>query len=119
MTGIDEEKLEKMAKVCHEANRAFCESIGDTSQKSWEQAEQWQKDSAIEGVKFRLLNPDAPPSAQHNNWMRQKLEAGWVYGETKDAEKKTHHCIVPFENLPPDQQKKDHLFQGIVKALAW
>jgi len=27
-----------IAKVCHEANRAYCESIGDNSQLSWEDA---------------------------------------------------------------------------------
>jgi hypothetical protein len=108
---------EFIAKVCHDANRSWCEQNGDYSQKSWEEAEQWQRDSAISGVKFRMNNPNARDSAQHNAWMNEKLSDGWVYGKTKDAEKKTHPCIVPFESLPEFQQKKDKLFCAIVDAL--
>jgi hypothetical protein len=109
--------IEWIAYVCHQANKAWCESQGDYSQKDWAEAEQWQRDSAVNGVKFRLENPDAPASAQHESWMEEKLSQGWVYGEVKDAEKKTHPCIVPFEELPKFQQKKDKLFSAIVDAL--
>jgi hypothetical protein len=106
-----------IAKVCHEANRSWCESNGDYSQKEWDKAEQWQRESAIKGVEFRLNNPDAPESGQHDAWSKDKLEAGWVYGPLKDADKKTHPCLVPFHELPAFQQKKDKLFCAIVDAL--
>jgi hypothetical protein len=106
-----------IAKACHEANRAWCQSDGDFSQKHWDEAEQWQRDSAIAGVRFRLENPDAPASAQHEAWSADKIANGWKYGKVKDAEKKTHPCLVPFEELPEFQQKKDKLFQSIVDAL--
>jgi hypothetical protein len=48
--------------------------------------------------------------------MREKVEGGWKYGETKDPEAKTHPCIVPFEDLPAEQQFKDKLFRTIVHA---
>jgi len=106
-----------IAQACHEANKVWCEANGDFSQKHFEEAEGWQQDSAIEGVKFRLANPDAKEDAQHNAWMEGKIKDGWVYGEVKDAEKKTHPCLVPFEELPLFQQKKDKLFSAIVDAL--
>ena len=106
-----------IAKVCHEANKAYCESIGDYSQKSWDEAEEWQRESAVKGVLYRLNNPEAPKSAQHDAWMNDKINSGWIYGEVKDAEKKTHPCIVPYNDLPIEQQKKDALFQAIVDAL--
>jgi hypothetical protein len=106
-----------IAKACHEANKVWCEVNGDFSQKHWDDAEEWQKDSSINGVKFRLNNPDAKEDAQHNAWMDDKIKDGWVYGEVKDAEKKTHPCLVPFEELPSFQQKKDKLFSAIVDAL--
>ena len=106
-----------IALVCHEANRAYCLINGDKSQKLWMEAEMWQKDSAVNGVRFRLENPNCKPDEQHNNWMKEKLEQGWIYGETKDTEKKTHPCLVPYEKLPEFQQKKDSLFAAIVDAL--
>jgi hypothetical protein len=106
-----------IAKACHEANKAYCESLGDNSQKHWDEAAEWQRESAVKGVLFRLNNPNAPASAQHDSWMQEKVDAGWVYGETKDAEAKTHPCIVPYDQLPEEQRKKDSLFQAIVDAL--
>ena len=106
-----------IAKACHEANRVWCQANDDDTQKSWQDAEQWQRDSAINGVVFRINNPDAGNDAQHNSWMKEKVDDGWVYGEVKDAEKKTHPCIVPFEELPEFQRRKDALFCAIVDAL--
>jgi len=117
--GLDDTKIEGIAKVAHEANRAYCESLGDASQLPWEQAPDWQKQSAINGVKFHLPNPNSQPSDSHESWLKEKVEAGWVYGETKDPDKKTHPCMVAFEKLPLEQQKKDHLFLGVVRSLAW
>jgi len=106
-----------IATVCHQANKAWCEANGDNSQKDWNEAEQWQRDSAVKGVEFRLDNPDAPESVQHDAWMADKIEDGWIYGEKKDADLKTHPCLVPFDQLPEFQQKKDKLFTAIVDAL--
>lgn len=107
-----------IAKICHEANRAWCEENGDPSQRPWEKAADWQQDSAIKGVDFALANPDAPDSAQHDAWMADKISGGWVYGDVKDAETKTHPCLVPFDQLPPEQQIKDRLFRNIVRTFS-
>ena len=119
MASLTDKDIEQIAQVCHEANRAFCATIGDTTQVSWAEAPDWQRASCIDGVKFRLLNPDAGPEASHMNWWKQKVDSGWTYGTVKDPEAKTHPCMVNFDQLPKDQQKKDHIFLGIVKALAW
>lgn len=116
-TSFKEPDYTPIAIVCHQANKAWCELNGDHTQKDWDEAEQWQRDSAITGVKFRINNPTAGNDAQHNAWLKDKVDAGWVYGEVKDAEAKTHPCIVPFEKLPAFQQKKDALFCAIVDAL--
>ena len=57
--------IEHIAKVCHEANRAFCESMGDFSQVHWNQIPKWQHDSIVEGVAFIMGNPGAGPEASH------------------------------------------------------
>ena len=35
---MDEKKIEACARAAHEANRAYCIAIGDTSQPSWDDA---------------------------------------------------------------------------------
>lgn len=107
-----------VAKICHEANAALCETLGDISQVSWDDAPDWQKDSAVNGVNFHLDNPDATPEDSHISWLKQKEEEGWKYGEIKDADKKEHPCFVPYDQLPTEQQAKDYLFRGIIHSLA-
>ena len=114
---VEKNRILSIAIVCHQANKKWCEVNGDETQKDWKNAEEWQKESAIKGVEFRLNNPDAKYDAQHNSWMKEKVDQEWVYGSVKDSEKKTHPCIVPFEQLPIFQQKKDALFCAIVDAL--
>lgn len=107
-----------VARTTHDANKGVCESFGDHSQPTWDDAPEWQKDSAKDGVHFHLANPDADASASHDNWMKHKVAEGWVYGATKDPEAKTHPCMVPFAELPPEQQAKDRVFKAIVHALS-
>lgn len=107
-----------IAMVAHEANRAFCRTIGDEAQQPWDEAPQWQRDSACNGVIFHLENPESTPADSHANWMAEKEAAGWGYGEAKDAEARTHPCMVPYEQLPEEQRLKDALFLSIVRALA-
>jgi len=108
--------IEQIAKTAHEVNRAYCVSIGDKSQPSWEDAPDWQKKSAVNGVKFHLENPDAKPEDSHNSWLKEKETDGWKYGEVKDPEKKEHPCFVPYDKLPQEQKTKDHLFIGVVRS---
>lgn len=108
---------EQIARVAHEVNRAYCEALGDNSQATWEDAPQWQKDSALLGVKLHLENPGASPATSHESWMAQKVAEGWTYGPEKKPDLKQHHCIVPFEALPVAQQAKDYIFRGVVHAL--
>lgn len=107
---------EQIARICHEANKTYCDTIGDASQEHWEEAEEWQRDSAIKGVQFAVNHPDAPPSYQHDAWMKDKQADGWTFGRTKDAAKKEHPCMVSYDQLPVEQRLKDHLFRAIVKA---
>ena len=43
--------VEQLAKIVHGANKAYCEAHGDFSQKPWDEAEGWQRESAIAGVR--------------------------------------------------------------------
>lgn len=108
-------KIEVVARICHEANRAYCHALKDFSQETWDMAPDWQRESARAGVDFHLMG-EFGPEASHASWMNMKLDDGWKFGAVKDAAKKEHPCIVPFDELPKEQQLKDVLFRAIVHA---
>lgn len=111
--------VEQISEVCHEANRAWTK-VADPSvplQPHWDECPEEMRRSSRAGVAWRLANMDEPSSAGHDEWMRGKLADGWVLGPEKDAEKKTHPALVPYEQLPVESRKKDFLFAAIVMAL--
>lgn len=107
-------KALSIAMICHGINAAYCQSLGDNSQPTWEDAPDWQKQSAIVGVEMHLANPDATPEQSHQSWYKQKEAEGWKYGEVKDPELKEHPCFLPYEELPQEQKAKDYLFRAVV-----
>ena len=107
---------EQIARIAHEANRVYCLSLEDASQKPWDSAPDWQKNSAIAGVEFLIANPEAGPEASHNSWLAVKKREGWQYGLVKNEKLRQHPCFVPYEELPVAQQLKDKLFGTIVKG---
>ena len=108
--------VETLARIAHEVNRAYCRAIGDLSQPTWEDAPDWQKDSAVNGVIFHIVNPAASPDESHEEWLAEKRATGWKYGPVKDTKRKEHPCFVEYAELPLEQRVKDYLFRGVVHA---
>lgn len=116
MAPITKLTKEEVALLCHEANRAYCLALGDDSQPAWKDAPEWQKASALAGVDLHSSGGEVGPDASHRAWMALKEADGWKYGPVKDAEKKEHPCMVPFSELPVEQQAKDYIFAAIVRT---
>lgn len=108
--------IEACARAAHEMNRAYCIAIGDGSQPPWEHAPDWQQKSARNGVVGALRG--ATPRESHVSWMREKVADGWTYGPTKNPDAKEHPCLVEYEALPAEQQRKDGLFLATVRTMA-
>lgn len=111
------DKVPRIAELAHEINRAYCHAIGDHSQPPWGMAPKWQRDSAVAGVLAHLKNPRLSPRDSHENWLKQKKAEGWVWGDVKDPDKKTHPCMKDYIDLPQEQQVKDHLFKAMVRLM--
>lgn len=109
--------VEAIARICHQLNKAYCEALKDFSQMHWSAAPAWQRESAINGVKFLLEHPSSTPEDQHENWRKCKIEAGWRFGVEKNEHLKTHPCLKPYHELPIEQRIKDRLFQAVVRCL--
>jgi len=102
----------------HETMRAWQKANGQDTAPPWSRAPQWMKDASIDAVRWRLANPGAPSSAQHDQWMEQKREAGWKHGKVKSGVKKTHPMLVPYGQLPEVERRKDALVMATIDALS-
>jgi hypothetical protein len=115
MNSSEREYIDVCAEAAHEANRAYCASLGDHSQVPWAEAPEWQRQSCRLGV--RGVESGNTPEQSHESWLREKQETGWKYGPIKDVEAKTHPCFRPYSELPPEQRVKDLIFVSVVRGL--
>jgi len=114
---LDAEAIQKVAQVMHETLRAWQKANGQAPAPSWSRAPKWMKDASVASVAWRVSNPNAPASAQHDQWIAQKKADGWKFGKEKDAKKKTHPMMIPYGDLPTLEQRKDALVNAVVDAL--
>lgn len=114
----NENRIAEIARIAHEVNRAYCQSLGDGSQAPWEGAPDWQRASAINGVKHHIEHPDTTPEGSHEVWLAEKAARGWKYGPVKDAEKKEHPCFLPYAQLKESDKAKDFIFRAVVRCLS-
>ncbi len=115
MIAMTEAQTEACAAAAHEANRAYCRSIGDHSQPPWDVAPGWQQASARNGVAGVVRGNS--PRESHGAWLEEKMREGWAWGPTKDPEKRLHPCFVPYDALPLEQKAKDGIFVGVVRTM--
>lgn len=104
-----------IARVCHEANRALQITLDEEPSNPWLDTDEDMRQSVIIGVQHALEGATA--EQLHESWCETKLKQGWSYGGVKDAEAKTHPCLVPYGELPAEQRIKDDLFKAVVRAL--
>lgn len=43
----------------------------------------------------------------HEIWARGRIQEGWVYGDSRDQEKKITPCLVPYDKLPEGEKEYD------------
>lgn len=43
----------------------------------------------------------------HDVWAKSRMDEGWTYGSERNDEKKTHPCLVPYNQLPEIEKDYD------------
>lgn len=113
---IDEIELEVAAKLAYEGARLLCRAFGHPELPSWEDSTEEARDSVRNGVEGVMRGNT--PEKSHENWTAVRKSEGWTYGHTKNVATKEHPNLVPYNELPPEQQAKDVLFVNIVHAVS-
>lgn len=109
-------KMQAIAKVCHEALRAYAEACGDDGVPPWEQAPTEERASMLDDVVKIASTQGITPEQMHEDWMRRKIEQGWTLGQF-DRQKKQHPAIVPWRKVPRDYRVQRHLVHALTLTL--
>ena len=106
----------EIARVCHEVNRTLSQALGEFHPR-WIGLSADLKQSTYDGM-VAARDSDFDPEKSHESWCAEREKAGWKWGEVKSDKWKAHPNLRPYNQLPKEQQLKDHLFVAIVKYLS-
>ena len=102
-----------IAKVVHSANRAYVDAIGGRAVNlSWEEIREEERSGLIKAVAGMITNPQLPETS-HEQWCLAREKDGWTKDIKYDYNRKTHPNLVPYDQLPIEEQFKDQLFMGL------
>ena len=111
MSGLN--TLDMIAKVVIDTNHVY--DPVDTF--NWEESSEELRDSIRIGIAAVVANPYQTPEQSHISWLKTKTANGWVYGETKNFEAKTHPCMVHYDHLQEIHRKKNEMFVVMVSNM--
>ena len=104
---MNDDRIREIAETCHEVNRAYCRGLGDLSQEPWDDSEDWQRESAIAGVRLHINNRNLGPSASHDAWLEHKKADGWKHVRTSGSHRQYRHSAKPGLVTIPGQMNDD------------
>ena len=85
--------------------------------ESWDNRDKDFRTQFVEIVKKQCSNDKfSSAEAAHNSWWQEYKDMGWTYGEERNAKKKTHPDMVPFDELPKSERDKDEIFIRLCAA---
>lgn len=63
--------------------------------------------SAMNPLVFDSATKTTMAIMEHRRWMIEKLNAGWIYDPKRNNALKKHDTLLPWDELPPEEQVKD------------
>lgn len=71
-----------------------------------------------------VLNPELEELIEHlaknthEVWAQQRMNDGWIYGPSRDDEKKTHPDLIAYEELPESEKEYDRsIAEQLIKTM--
>lgn len=112
-----QKKIVGLGKICHEALKAFDETMGHFSQPAWENCDAWYQRVMVEMVTF-LLKEQRDINQLHVYWGVMMKGTGWRYGIKFNSKTKEHPNMKKFEEISFEEQLKYALILSIVIAMS-
>jgi ryanodine receptor 2 len=83
------------------------EAINERSMDSRKYIPQPMDTSAVELPEELTSLVEQMAKNVHDVWAQGRINAGWTYGAVRDDAKKTHPCLVPYDELPESEKEYD------------
>ncbi|AFN39421.1 hypothetical protein [Aeromonas phage AS-yj] len=99
----------KIARTAHDAIRRFNLILGDTD-TLWKEEPEKVKRVWTKHVTYIIDHPDSDARTVHELWRNYKEGEGWIFGEDKSRDEKTHPCLTSYDELHEIEKMKYYIF---------
>lgn len=106
-----------MAKLVYEIDAKYKEKILKIPYVPFEELSSDHMSSISDTIVDVLIKKDLTPEQLHFNWVEQKKEEGWVYGESYSEEEKTHPLLMDYEDLNEAQKISNIIIVSTVRTM--
>jgi hypothetical protein len=108
--------IHEIARVAHEAVCGVRAGFGQGDCPPWSDATPQERSMASHMVVTIMRRPHLASDQLHQDYINDMIAKGWTLGEM-DVEAKRSPLLVPFDQLPVEQQVEDQVFRAVVLAL--
>lgn len=108
--------IHEIGRVAHEAMCGVRMGFGRGDCPPWSDTSPAERSQAAHMVVTIMRRPNLDSAALHQDYVNDMIAKGWSLGEL-DVEAKRSPLLVPFDQLPVEQQVEDQVFRAVVMAL--
>ena len=112
---MKQKKKLQIAKVCHNAHNVICKSAG-MHIIPWEKKSKEHKKTVADSLDKILNGTIRTPEEAHFNFVMNKREDGWEYGDDYSTRKKTNPRLCDWEVLDEIDQMKEEMFFAVASS---
>lgn len=105
-----------IAKVAHAVHLAYCKEMGIKTQPEWQELDFTHKRTIVDSIGKIRSGEINSAEESHKNFVRKKIEDGWICGERYDKENKINPRLVSFDKLSITDRAKEVLFFECVNS---
>jgi hypothetical protein len=106
--------LTQLTSLVYIAHRAYAGHLGEDHPR-WDDLPEPERALWRKSVRYQVANPQAPPEAVQDEWLRLESDAGWGYGPRLDVARKRHPRHIPWEALAPEHKVKVEMVRDVIR----
>lgn len=110
--------MRQCARIAHEAVCGLRQANGFGDCPPWAETTHEERSQAMHQVAAVIRQRNFSMEDIHERYVNEMQDMGWTYAEGEaDPNFKTSPLLVPFAQLPLEQQQEDMVFRAVVLAL--
>jgi hypothetical protein len=114
---MDKDRIESIARICHESIRALKEIQGDHGLLPWRLSPEHVRAQIIADIKLIIEEPALTAEELHRDWLAAQRASGWTFGHVQDNLHRLSPNVLPWKELSRETRRTYELKIAVTKTM--